>query len=69
MGKIPAYRMTKPRTYQRVSEAVERGCAYGVARAFKHNDNPSCDTIVENVEREIMNGLCEILIFEKGDRL
>lgn len=50
--------------YKLIARAVEEGVAYGVNRAFKHTDNPSVETLRDNIEREVMNALCDILDFE-----
>jgi hypothetical protein len=48
-----------------IAAAVERGAAYGVRRAFKYAaDVPDADTIIEHVEREVMNALCDVLKFD-----
>lgn len=53
----------KIRTYDVVLEAVEAGVAYGWNRAHKHAENPSPDTVRADIEREVMNSLCEVLDF------
>ena len=48
-----------------IAEAVERGAATGVRRAFKYAaDVPDADAIIEHVEREVMNALCDVLKFD-----
>jgi hypothetical protein len=54
----------KSRTYNLLSEAVEKGALTGVRRAFKHTDQPSHEQIAVNVEREIMNAICEWFCFD-----
>lgn len=54
-------RKLKVNVYKVVSRAVEEGVAYGINRAFKYTDIPSRDTIVENVEREVMNSLADVI--------
>jgi hypothetical protein len=54
----------KLNAYSIIVDAVEKGVMFGLNRAYKHTDTPSRETIAENVEREIMNILCEIFVFE-----
>jgi hypothetical protein len=49
--------------YRVVSDAVEAGAMRGVRRAFKHADNPSQETIAQEVENAVMASLCEYLEF------
>ena len=53
----------KPKWYEIISRAVEEGAALGVNRAFKHTDKPERHGIIESVEREVLNCLCEVLDF------
>jgi len=52
--------------YALITRAVEEGVAYGVNRAYKHTDNPDTETLRDTIEQEVMNALCEILVFESG---
>jgi len=54
----------RPDYYRILSRLVEAGAQYGVRRAFKHTDNPELETIIENVEREIMTAISEEFIFD-----
>lgn len=54
----------KPRTYNLLLEAVEKGALTGVRRSFKHIDQPSHEQIAANVEREIMNAISEWFCFD-----
>ena len=54
----------RPNYHRILTEAVEEGARFGVNRAFKHVDRPDRDAIVESVEREVMNALCERFIFD-----
>jgi hypothetical protein len=47
--------------YVVIQRAVEEGIAFGLNRAYKHTDSPSRDTLVENIEREVMNSLYEVI--------
>lgn len=49
--------------YRLMSGAVEDGVTAGWYRAHKHTDKPEADHIKCEIEREIMNRLCEIFIF------
>ena len=53
--------------YRILSDAVENGIAAGWRRAHKHTDTPTQEGIKCEIEREIMNRICEIFIFP--DRL
>jgi hypothetical protein len=55
---------TSFKSWNIISRAVEEGINFGVNHAFKHSNTPSLDTIKENVEREVMNSLCEIFDFD-----
>ena len=54
--------------YRVVNEAVEHGVACGLFRADKHADDPlteqQMERIKENVEREVMCALCEVIRFD-----
>lgn len=52
----------KPKYYTILSQAIEDGCRMGVARAFKHMDDPSCELIENECHRAIM--LCITNVFE-----
>jgi hypothetical protein len=49
--------------YKVISRAVEEGVTYGYHRSFKHTDNPSEAHVVEQIERAVMNELCDVLQF------
>jgi len=53
--------------YAVISRAVSEGSAYGIHRAFKHTDEPPRDTLIEHVEREVMNALCDVIDFGDDD--
>lgn len=54
----------KTRTYSLLSKFVEEGALIGIRRAYKHCDDPSHEQIAANVEREIMNVICEYFSFD-----
>lgn len=46
-----------------VEIAVDQGVGCGLNRAFKHTDEPTRDQIHIEVEREVMNAMCEYFDF------
>ena len=56
-------RRPKVKLWTIISRAVEEGAAYGIRRAYKHTDTPTHEDICEQVEREVMNALAEVLDF------
>lgn len=52
------------KAYDVLSRAVEEGVSYGYNRAHKHVEKPSPTAIVESVEREVMNSICEYFEFD-----
>ena len=59
-------RKPRPRAklYPVLVACVEEGAAFGVRRAFKHTETPDHAGICEQVEREILNLLCERLVID-----
>ena len=55
------------RAYTVLSEAVERGVAFGWSHAHKHESNPSEDIVCENMEREVLNAICEAFDFDDDE--
>jgi hypothetical protein len=49
--------------YGLLDRAVEEGVALGYNRAFKHTDQPEAHYVKECIQREVLNAICEILIF------
>lgn len=49
------------RVYAVINDAVERGCAHGVARAYKHTEHPSREAIAEACAHAVMLELNEVL--------
>ena len=47
------------RVYPVLCEAVERGVAYGLARAYKHTETPTREQIAEAVEHAVLHEICE----------
>lgn len=54
-------------TYAVVCRAVEEGIAYGWTRAHKHSDKPSKEHIMEQVEKHVIDALCEYIVFEEAE--
>ena len=54
----------KVRSYDILSRAIEEGVARGIRRAFEHTDSPSREFIMECVECEVMNAICEVFSFD-----
>lgn len=54
----------KPRIYTILNNAIEEGCRYGVFRVFKHDDDPSPDSIENEVHIAVMNAISEVFDFE-----
>lgn len=58
----------KPDTYKLIEMCVQSGVAYGLTRAYKHNDKPTAEQIEEKIRQAIMHEICEWFEFEpKGD--
>ena len=55
----------KPKIYPILEECIESGIRFGFRRAFKHDDDPSEEQVVEHMLREIMNAICEKFDFEE----
>lgn len=55
-----------PQTYKLIERCVEDGVAYGYQRAFKHNDNPSEDSIRDAIVDAVMIEICEWFDFSSG---
>jgi len=53
-----------PHKYKVLEMAVQDGVAIGYRRAFKYNDNPDEDAIIDRIQQEVMNQICEWFKFE-----
>jgi hypothetical protein len=54
----------KINAYKVIDDAVDRAIRYGYQRAHKHNDDPSENQIIEEIQRAVMNELCELFVFD-----
>jgi len=63
-GKFMPKIKVKADTYKILSRAVEEGIAYGWVRAHKHNDQPTEETIKDELEKAVMNAICEVIKME-----
>lgn len=60
-------RKLKVKTYEVVSRAVEEGVSFGWQRFMKYHDGDVSemqDAVYDNVVREVLNALCEVVDFE-----
>jgi hypothetical protein len=46
--------------------AVDQGVSCGFTRAYKHDENPPQDLIMEHVIKEVMNSISEWFDFDEG---
>lgn len=58
----------KPKFLPVLEMCIESGVRLGINRAYKHDDNPTPDTIIENINREILNQLYEWFDFEEIEK-
>lgn len=49
--------------YLVLSDCVERGVEYGYHRAYKYTDEPSPESIRNEVCQAVLNEICEYFIF------
>lgn len=50
-----------------LENCIEAGAKRGYRRAFKHNENPSEDQILEHIEEAIMAEIYEYFAFDSLD--
>lgn len=55
----------KPNFRKVLETAVEQGVSYGYRRAHKHVENPSEQSIIMNIEEQVMNSIDEWFDFEE----
>ena len=51
--------------YKIIDDVVERAVRYGYRRAHKHVESPTEDHIINEINKSVMNELCEILKFDE----
>lgn len=54
----------KPDKYRVLEMAVRDGVAIGYRRAFKHDDSPSDERVIDTIEQAIMTQICEWFKFK-----
>jgi hypothetical protein len=57
----------KPDLYRILSMAVRDGAAIGYRRAYKHDDSPDEDRIIDAIENAVMMQICEWFRFEERE--
>lgn len=66
MGK--SYKL-KPNTYAILSDCIDRGISIGYKRSFKHDDDPSQETIEQEIHKAIMLEVREYFNFENTNNV
>jgi hypothetical protein len=54
----------KIKLYKMIEMAVDQGIGHGLNRAFKHTDQPTRCQMHTEIEREVMNSICEFFVFD-----
>jgi len=57
----------KPKFRVILDQAVSEGVRRGYHRAYKHNEAPTAETIIETVEDCVMGSLLEYFTFDEDD--
>ena len=57
--------MMKPKFRLILEQAIDEGVAYGYHRSFKHNEDPTPEAIIENIQEAVMSKMYEYFIFEE----
>jgi hypothetical protein len=57
----------KPKIRVILEQAIEQGTRRGYRRAFKHNDSPTEEHILDTIENCVMAEIYEYFDFEEGD--
>ena len=58
----------KPKFREVLEMAIHDGVTYGYQRAFKHNDSPLENEIMESITRNVMDCIYEWFDFEDDDK-
>lgn len=59
--------MLECKTRTILQQAIENGISFGVRRAFKHADDPTEEEIIENVFREVMSSIDDVVVLTDGE--
>ena len=59
--------MMKPKFRVILEMAIEQCVARGYRRAFKHNDSPLEESILESIEDNVMSSIYEYFTFDDED--
>ena len=59
----------KPKTYVILEQAIEEGVRRGYRRAHKHNQTPSEETILQEIEDGVISSINEYFSFDDSDYL
>lgn len=51
--------------YDVVKEAVYDGIVYGYRRAYKYEENPEVEAVLNKIHQEVLNSLCQVVEFEE----
>jgi predicted peroxiredoxin len=54
----------KPKFRVILEQAIEEGVRRGYCRSFKHIENPTEESICENIEEQVMSSLYDYFTFE-----
>ena len=57
----------QPKSYVILQRAIDEGVERGWNRAHKYVDNPTEETIREQIAEAVMGSICEMFSFTKGD--
>jgi len=59
--------MLKPKTYPALMQALEEGARLGYRRAFKHQETPSENQIIENITDACLFSILEWFDLEEAE--
>jgi len=54
----------KAKDFKVLERAIEEGVNFGLSRAYKHTENPGDGIIKDNINREVLNEICEMFTFD-----
>lgn len=58
----------KPKTLKILEQAIEEGLSRGYHRAYKHNDKPTTEEILDEIETAVMGSIYEYFTFDEDDQ-